>query len=284
LRSATEELAEAAHDLRGTAESIADDPERLAAIRERRQVLADLRRKYGETIVDVIEERERIRERLTELESHDERAARLTRQRERVEVREAAAAAVVAKARRAAAPALAGGIQERLRLLAMPHARVEVEVEGPDPADGVRFLLAANPGGGPQPVAKVASGGELSRTTLALRLELTAGPPSLVFDEVDAGIGGEAAWAVGAALAALGRRHQILVVTHLPQVAAFADAQLRVSKEADEASTAARVDSLDDDARLEELARMLSGQPGSDVGRDHAVELLTKASSERMER
>ncbi|MGK2929794.1 MAG: DNA repair protein RecN [Acidimicrobiales bacterium] len=282
LRSATEELAEAAHDLRGTAESIADDPERLAAIRDRRQVLADLRRKYGETIVDVIEERERIRDRLTELESHDEWAARLTRQREQVEVRESAAAAVVAKARRAAAPALAGGIQERLCLLAMPHARVEVEVEGPDPADGVRFLLAANPGGDPQPLAKVASGGELSRTTLALRLELTAGPPTLVFDEVDAGIGGEAAWAVGAALAALGRRHQILVVTHLPQVAAFADAQLRVSKEADEASTAARVDSLDDDARLEELARMLSGQPGSDVGRDHAVELLTKASTERV--
>lgn len=281
LRSAAEELSEAAHDLRGTAETIADDPERLGAIRERRQLLADLRRKYGETMAEVIDERERIRSRLDELEGHDERASRLTDERAQVEARAAAAAAVVAKARRAAAPALAGGIQERLRSLAMPHARVEVAVDGADPADTVRFLLAANPGGDPQPVAKVASGGELSRATLALRLELTAGPPSLVFDEVDAGIGGEAAWAVGAALAALARRHQILVVTHLPQVAAFADAQLRVSKDADGSTTAARVDVLDDDDRLEELARMLSGQPGSAVGREHAVELVAKAASER---
>jgi DNA repair protein RecN (Recombination protein N) len=172
-------------------------------------------------------------------------------------------------------------VQERLRQLAMPNARVDVEVAGPDPGDAVRFLLAANPGGSLQPVAKVASGGELSRTTLALRLELTAGPPSLVFDEVDAGIGGEAAWAVGAALGALAARHQILVVTHLPQVAAFADAHVRVTKEAADDSTSARTDLLDADARLEELARMLSGQPGSSVGRDHAVELLAKASSER---
>ncbi len=279
LRSAAEEIAEAAHDLRDVTEAIADDPERLAAIRERRQLLADLRRKYGETLAEIIEEREGIRERLRDIERHDERAAELAEQRAAAVRRAKAEASVVAKARRAAAPVLAGGVQERLRTLAMPHAEVEVAVDGPDPADEVTFLLAANPGSTPQPVAKVASGGELSRAALALRLELTAGPPSLVFDEVDAGIGGEAAWAVGAALGALARRHQILVVTHLPQVAAFADAQVRVSKASGVSSTDARAEVLDPEGRLEELARMLSGQPDSDVGRDHAVEILQRAAA-----
>jgi DNA repair protein RecN (Recombination protein N) len=281
LRSLAEELTDAAHDLRSVAEVIADDPERLAALRERRQLLADLRRKYGDTLAEVITERERIRERLAEIESHDERAGVLTAAREEAVAREAAAARVVAKARRAAAPALAGGVQERLRGLAMPHAVVEVAVGGPDPADDVQFLLAANPGGTAKPMAKVASGGELSRLTLALRLELTAGPPSLVFDEVDAGIGGETAWAVASSLASLATRHQILVVTHLPQVAAFADAQLRVTKSADDRSTEASVVVLDHDARIEELARMLSGQPDSEVGREHAHELLDAAAAAR---
>ena len=281
LRAAAEELTDVAHELRATAERIADDPERLTAVRERRHLLADLRRKYGETVAEVIEERERIRTRLDEIARHDDRAAELAAEREAAVDRERTAAAVVAKARRAAAPALAGGVQERLRSLAMPHAVVEVVVDGPDPADDVQFLLAANPGGSLQPVAKVASGGELSRTTLALRLELTAGPPSLVFDEVDAGIGGEAAWAVASSLAALAERHQILVVTHLPQVAAFASSQLRVSKATSGESTTATVHRLDRDDRIEELARMLSGQPGSEVGRDHAVELLEAAASAR---
>ena len=281
LRSVAEELTDVAHDLRGGADAIADDPQRLTAVRERRQLLADLRRKYGDTLADVIVERDRIRERLDEIERHDDRAAQLTAARAEAAAREAAAAQVVAKARRAAAPALAGGVQERLRGLAMPHAAVAVDVSGPDPADDVQFLLAANPGSPPRPMAKVASGGELSRLTLALRLELTAGPPSLVFDEVDAGIGGETAWAVASSLAALATRHQILVVTHLPQVAASADAQLRVTKSAGDDSTEAVVVTLDGDERVEELARMLSGQPDSEVGRDHAVELLAAAAAAR---
>ena len=142
------------------------------------------------------------------------------------------------------------------------------------PGDDVRVLLSANPGADPRPMVKVASGGELSRATLALRLELTAGPPSLVFDEVDAGIGGETAWAVASALRDLADRHQILVVTHLPQVAAFAGHQIRVAKATSAGETVAVVEPLDDDDRVAELARMLSGQPDSDVGREHAVELL----------
>lgn len=281
LRSAAAELTEAAHDLRDAAEGIADDPERLGAVRERRQLLAELRRKYGDTLAEVIEERESIRERLDELVGHDARADALEAELTDARAEEASAAAAVAKARRAAAPVLAGGVEERLRGLAMPNARVDVVVEGDGPADDVRFLLAANPGGPLLPMAKVASGGELSRATLALRLELTAGPPSLVFDEVDAGIGGETAWAVAISLAALSDRHQILVVTHLPQVAAFADRQLKVAKVADDASTTASAQGLDDEGRIEELARMLSGQPDSDVGRQHAVDLLEAAAEAR---
>jgi DNA repair protein RecN (Recombination protein N) len=281
LRSAAAEVTEAAHDLRDAAEGITDDPERLLAIRQRRQLLAELRRKYGDTLGEVLEERESIRRRLDELLGHDARAEALDADLTAARKAEASAAAAVAKARLAAAPVLAGGVQERLRELAMPAARVQVVVEGDGPADDVRFLLAANPGAPPAPIAKVASGGELSRATLALRLELTAGPPSLVFDEVDAGIGGETAWAVATALAALAGRHQILVVTHLAQVAAFADRQLRVAKSATDTSTTATVSTLEGDERVEELARMLSGQPDSEVGREHAVDLLEAAADAR---
>jgi DNA repair protein RecN (Recombination protein N) len=116
---------------------------------------------------------------------------------------------------------------------------------------------------------------------LALRLVLTAGPPTLVFDEVDAGIGGEAAVAVGRSLAALGAEQQVLVVTHLPQVAAFAHAHVRVTKETGEDRAVARIEQLDDASRVEELSRMLSGQPESKTARDHASELLATATRER---
>ena len=163
----------------------------------------------------------------------------------------------------------------------MGGSTVAVEVEGDGPADEVRFLLAANPGSPPRPLARVASGGELARTMLALRLVLTAAPPTLVFDEVDAGIGGEAAISVGRALARLGRRHQVLVVTHLPQVAAFADAQVTVTKTTGRDRTVARARHLEPDERIVELSRMLSGTPESTTAREHAAELLATAASER---
>ena len=139
------------------------------------------------------------------------------------------AAAEIGRARRAAAPRLAEEVEANLRTLALPKARLQVDV-GPDPGHDVRFQLAANPGGPLLPLRKVASGGELARTMLALRLVLTEAPPVLVFDEVDAGIGGTTATAVGKALRRLAQRHQVLVVTHLPQVAAFADTQVAVEK------------------------------------------------------
>jgi DNA repair protein RecN (Recombination protein N) len=281
LRALAAEVTDLAADLRAGGEAIDEDPARLEVVRERRHLLRELRRKYGDTLADVIAEGGRLRARLAELEDHDRRAARLDDDLARARKVEAAEAATVAAARRAAAPRLAARIQANLTELAMPKAVVAIEVRGDDPGDDVEVLLAANPGTPPLPLARVASGGELARTMLALRLVLTDAPPTLVFDEVDAGIGGAAAVAVGRSLARLAGAHQVLVVTHLPQVAAYADAQVRVAKQSDEAATVSHANLLDRSERVVELSRMLSGQPDSDAARVHASELLETAAGER---
>ncbi len=281
LRALGAELADVATEVRGTGELIEDDPERLAAVRARRQLLHDLRRKYGDTLTDVIAYELEALTRLAELEDHDRRAAELDAIRAQASAVVDDAAASVAAARRAAAPALADAVAANLRELAMPKARLTVDVAGEGPADDVAFLLSANPGAPELPLSKVASGGELARVMLALRLVLSSGPPTLVFDEVDAGIGGSAAVAVGRSLAALGEERQVLVVTHLPQVAAFADAQVRVTKVAEDDATVADAHVLTEADRVVELSRMLSGQPESRTARDHAEELLLTAARER---
>ncbi len=268
-------------ELRDIADGIDESPDRLAELRERRQALKDLQRKYGADLAAVMTFHAEADDRLRELERFDERAATLDAERQAVLTDERRAAAVVGAARRAAAPDLATAVQRRLRTLAMPNAAVAVEVgEHPDdhPGDRVQFLLAANPGSPMLPLTRVASGGELARSMLALRLVLSeaAGTrvhDTLVFDEVDAGIGGEAAQAVGEALALLGRHHQVLVVTHLAQVAAVADTQVAVSKKVKKGATFASARRLDGDERVDEIARMLSGST-TDSARDHARELL----------
>lgn len=275
------ELADIGSDLRAASESIESDPERLAALRARRQLLRDLQKKYGDTLGEVMAFAGEARARLDELESHEERVADLERRRAAAEEAVRRAAAVVADARRAAAPRLASAIEGHLRELALPRASIEVAVAGEGSADDVSILFAANAGEPRLPLTKVASGGELARTMLAARLVLTDAPPTLVFDEVDAGIGGSAAVAVGRSLAALAVDHQVLVVTHLPQVAAFADAQVAVDKVERGGRTVARAARLDDAGRVVELSRMLSGQPESPTARDHAQELLATAARER---
>ena len=282
LRASAADLTEAAADVRAIGERIDEDPARLEELRARRQLLRDLRRKYGETLADVLAFAEDARARLAELESHDARAAALDVDRRAALDDERRAAAVVAAARKAAAPRLAKAVEANLGALAMSKARLDVEVGGEDPGDDVRVLLAANAGEPLAPLAKVASGGELARTMLALRLALqSADIPTLVFDEVDAGIGGEAALAVGRSLATLGRSSQVVVVTHLPQVAAFADAQVAVRKEEVRGRTVASARPLDAAERVVELSRMLSGQPASEAARGHAEELLAVAAAER---
>ena len=160
----------------------------------------------------------------------------------------------------------------------MAGARLAVDVDGPA-GDEVTFRLAANTGHEPQPLAKVASGGELARTMLALRLVLTAGPPTLVFDEVDAGIGGTAATMVGSSLAALADTHQVLVVTHLAQVAAVADHHVAITKTSVAGSTVSAATLLDRESRIVEVSRMLSGSPDSEAAREHAIELLSAGRS-----
>jgi DNA repair protein RecN (Recombination protein N) len=270
-------------ELRDATELIEPDPERLAAVRERRHLLSELRRKYGDTLGEVLEFRAETAARLSELESHEERAAALDARRAMAEKALSEAAAEVGRARRAAAPGLVEAAVVRLRELAMPNARLEIQV-GADPGDEVTILFSANPGSPPQPLAKVASGGELARTMLALRLVTTEAPPTLVFDEVDAGIGGTTALSLAAALAELGGDHQVLVVTHLPQVAAFADAQVTIEKQVDGERTATSARPVAGDERVVELSRMLSGQPHSDTARQHAGELLEEAATRRARR
>jgi DNA repair protein RecN (Recombination protein N) len=281
LRSLEAELADVATELRQAHEHLEDDPARLAVVRERRQLLAGLRRKYGDTLADVITFAEAARARRAELESHEERVAALEAERERAGQALVASEGAVGAARRAAAPRLARAVEANLHDLALPRARLEVMVGSTDPGDEVTFLLGANPGEPALPLAKVASGGELSRAMLATRLVLSEAPPTLVFDEVDAGVGGEAALAVGRALASLAGHHQVLVVTHLPQVAAFADHQVAVRKRERGGRTVAEVVPLDGAGRVVELSRMLSGLPESASGRHHAEELLTAAARAR---
>jgi DNA repair protein RecN (Recombination protein N) len=286
LRSALAEVSDAATDLRQATEALTDDPERLAAIRHRRQLLHDLRRKYGESLAEVISYLSELQHRLEELESYESRAGQLEHERERAVAGIERAATRLGSARRTAAPLLASAVEGHLQELALPRARFSVEVGDEPSGDDVSFGFSANPGEPVLPLAKIASGGELARTMLAARLVLSAGPATLVFDEVDTGIGGEAAVAVGRALAALGSdgRQQVLVVTHLPQVAAFADHQVAIAKQEPHGRTVARAALLDDEARLVELSRMLSGRPDSMSAREHAAELLATGAGQRKRR
>ena len=281
LRGLAAELAEAASDIRTTGEHIDEDPERLAAVRSRRQLLRDLCRKYGDTLADVIAFAVDAERRLADLEAHDQRAAELQAERESDAAVLAGAERAIGAARRNAAPALAASVEWHLRELAMAKARFEVAVGGEDAGDDVTFLLSANAGEPLLPLSKVASGGELARAMLGARLVLAGGAPTMVFDEVDAGIGGEAAVAVGRSLAALAAAHQVLVVTHLPQVAAFADHQVVVTKDERDGRTVAEAGRVDGKRRVVELSRMLSGQPASATARDHAEELLAAAARQR---
>jgi DNA repair protein RecN (Recombination protein N) len=274
LRAVNAELDDIAHELRRAGESIDDDPERLAEVRQRRQILRTLRRKYGDTLADVLEFRQQTRARLDELTGYAHSVARLERERVDAVTAERDAARVVGARRRSAAAALGAAVEVPLRTLAMPRAELRVAVGDDDPGDDVTLLFSANPGMPALALAKVASGGELARAMLALRLVLSEAPGTLIFDEVDAGIGGAAATAVGEALGALGERHQVLVVTHLAQVAALADRQVVVAKRVVDGVTVASASEVTGDERVAEIARMLSGTPDAGVAREHAAALL----------
>lgn len=274
LRDLAAEATDVASEARSRCEQLADDPERLAEVRGRRQLLRNLRRKYGDSLADVMAYRDQVATRLADLEGHDALAEALEAERDAALAAVALEARGVGCARRASAPALAAAVQANLRDLALTAARLEVVVGTADPGDDVTVRFAADPGSPMAPLRKVASGGELARAMLALRLVLSEGPGTLVFDEVDAGIGGTAAVAVGRALAELGGGHQVLVVTHLPQVAACADHHVVVTKRVRGGRARTEVGVAVGDDRTVEVARMLSGSPESASAREHARELL----------
>ncbi|HTP14308.1 MAG TPA: DNA repair protein RecN [Streptosporangiaceae bacterium] len=304
-------VSDVAAELASYAQSIEADPIRLAAVQERRAELARLIRAYGSAapagsagpagsaasgragqpaaeLSAVLRWAKIARARLSELDGDDDKITGMA-------AGEAAAAADVRElagqltaARQRVAERFAADVTAELSALAMPHARLTVAVSplreaGPDGADEVEIRLAAHPGAPQLPLHKGASGGELSRLMLAIEVVFAGADPvpTFVFDEVDAGVGGKAAVEIGRRLARLAHRAQVIVVTHLPQVAAFADTHLVVEKADDGSVTRSGVALLDDAGRVRELARMLAGLEDSEHGQAHAVELLAAAAKER---
>ncbi len=301
--------AETGADLRHYGESLDADPERLAQIEARRAVLAGLVRRYGDPpstgIAAVLDWAERARGRLAELDVSDEALAALQATRDEAEAEAVEYARALTKQRSAAAARLAESVTTELAGLAMPTAQLAVEVRprpptagaptlkidgsevgaGPDGTDEVEFVLRPHAEAPALPIGRGASGGELSRVMLALEVCLagTDPVPTMVFDEVDAGVGGRAAIEVGRRLARLAHDHQVIVVTHLPQVAAYADRQIVVDKPLSAQQQhviASDVRIVTGDDRVAELARMLAGSESS-TAREHATELLETAASER---
>jgi DNA repair protein RecN (Recombination protein N) len=284
-------LSDVGSDLASYATGVDADPLRLAAVQDRRAELLALTRRHGGTSDDVLAWAERAALRLLELDSDDEHIATLTAERDSVVTALRTLAGQVSAARLEAAQRFGVEVTAELVDLAMPHATLAVAVSSADPADDAAFgphgidsvelLLAAHPGAPARPLALGASGGELSRVMLAVEVVFAGADPvpTSVFDEVDAGVGGRAAVEVGARLARLARTTQVLVVTHLPQVAAYADHHLLVVKSSDGSVTSAGVIPLDGEARVRELTRMLAGLDGSATGAAHARELLDSASA-----
>jgi DNA repair protein RecN (Recombination protein N) len=291
-------LADVAADLAAYLDQIEADPARLEAVQERRSRLGALTRRYAADLTGVLDWADEARSRLASLGDDDGRVQALTAERDRVLTELTAAAGRLSDARNAAAARLEAEVSVELRGLAMTDATLQAVVGqredphglvidgrrcafGPWGVDEVEFMLIPHAGAPARPLHRGASGGELSRVMLAVEIVLAGVDqvPSFVFDEVDAGVGGRAAIEVGRRLAALARTSQVLVVTHLPQVAAFADRHIVVAKSGDGHVTSTEIDLVDGEARLRELSRMLGGLEDSALGHDHAEELLATAAA-----
>lgn len=289
LETGAVHLREAARGLRDYRARIEFDPERLEAIQTRLHEIGKLKRKYGATVGEVLEHLTRVRADLAALERSETRLGELEQMLTTAQQDLAGRAQRLSAARRRAAPKLQEAILAEIHELGMAKATFEVAVRsaaageealGPHGVDEVEFLISPNPGEPLKPLHKIASGGELSRTMLAIRVILAAADqtPSLIFDEVDAGIGGNTAEIVGRKLTAVSRQRQVLCVTHLPQIACFADHHVVLSKRSlrDRTQTTAQI--LPTAERARELARMLGGLSRSETPVQHATELLEAAN------
>ena len=283
LAEASVLAADVASDLASYADRLEAEPARLEWIAERRAALQQLTRKYGASVAEVLQWAADAAERARNLEAGDDRIAELQQRIAVLDEELAQTSAAITAARAEAAAVLAERVKGELTALAMPHARIEFELTpaavGPHGADQVTLMFTANPGSSPAPLAKAASGGELSRVRLALEVVLAGGATgqTFVFDEVDAGVGGAVALEIGRRLARLAEHAQVIVVTHLAQVAAFADDHFVVAKASDGQVTTSGINRVDGAARLDELARMMAGLEGSANAHAHAAELLAAA-------
>lgn len=278
---------EAADTLRGLLDAADLDPERLAAVEGRMATLHDVARKHRTRPVDLPERLAQLENELAEIEDAATTLAALDARARESDARYRQLAAQLTTARQAAAARLARDVTQKIRQLGMAHAALTIAVEtasdappAPHGADRVRFDFTANPGQPARPLAKVASGGELSRIGLAIAVTVGAHTPlaTMIFDEVDAGIGGAVAEAVGMQLAALGQQRQVLCVTHLAQVAAQGQHHLHVHKRVRDGQTWTEVESLSDEARVAELARIAGGRSVTHTTEAHARELLEQAN------
>lgn len=291
LQEVTSLVADLSYELSAYADGLEADPARQQWVEQRRAALRGLLRRYGASIDEVLAWLADARATVVAASRVDDNLEELRRREADLLVQVVGSAERITQSRCAAAKAFAAGVTAELGALAMPDARLEVEVTTrSDPAtftatgaDDVEFQLVPHSGALPRPVSRGASGGELSRVMLAIEVVLAGNDPvpTFVFDEVDAGIGGRAAVEVGRRLARLARSAQVLVVTHLPQVAAFADRHVVITKAADGSVTSSSVQRVADEDRVTELVRMLSGLEASEAGAAHARELLDVAEAER---
>jgi DNA repair protein RecN (Recombination protein N) len=303
-------IVDAGTELASYVDSLEADPRRLEVAQERKAVISRLTRKYDDGaggVAGVLAWAQAARERLVELDDGDDRRTRLAEERDQLAGEMAALAATISTARQTAATNLAHAVAEELAALAMPDATLTVAVSqavldadapeglhvggqrlayGPAGVDDIEIRLAAHTGAPARPLQRAASGGELSRVMLALEVVLGGADPvpTFVFDEIDAGVGGRAAVEVGQRLARLATSSQVIVVTHLPQVAAYADTHLVVEKAASDSVTQSGVTSVEGDDRVAELSRMLAGLSESELARGHAEELLAAAAAHRSDR
>jgi DNA repair protein RecN (Recombination protein N) len=278
------ELGDVAGELRGYLDGIDADPGRLVAVEERLDAIDRLQRKHGGSVESVLAHAERCRAEIERLEGAESRGVEAEAALAEAEARREALGKQLSEGRAAAAGPLQERVAAELERLAMPGASLEVELEpypggfGPNGCETVELRISPNPGMGPAPLRDAASGGELSRVMLALSgLGAGAGAGTLVFDEIDAGVGGKTARVVGERLRALGEGRQVLCITHLPQVASLAPTHFRLEKDLNGSRAAATVQRLDGEEVVEEIRRMLGGESSDEAADRHARELLAAA-------
>lgn len=286
LEAVTSILMEVSAQLGGFLDELPADPQMLDKLLQRQQALKQLTRKYASDIDGVIKWKLKAEQKLESIDVSPEALDQLKKETALAERKMNDAGMALRAARIEAAQELSNAVTKELHGLSMPKAMFSVVVHPTEPQpsgfDEVEFCLAPNNATDPRPLASSASGGELSRVMLALEVILSAGQHgnTLVFDEVDAGVGGCAAVEIGRRLARLAQNNQVIVVTHLPQVAAYADTHLHVAKDVGESTVTSGVEKLSEERRVEDLARMLAGLEDTDTGRAHARELFEKAQAE----